>query len=189
LHRGTAGYFEGSYFTGMEGSLRTPCIARWPGKIAAGRKSNEIFHITDWFTTLLVMTGLHVPNDRVIDGKDQSAFLAGKQEKSNREGFIYWNGEKMYGVKWAELQAGAGCAKIPHRSRIAAKQSAYRQSGHRSQRTRAVQPRSISFVDHWRTSAVCLGVPDSVAREPLIPAGAPLDHVPNARASPVKKVA
>jgi len=53
LHRGTAGYFEGSYFTGMEGSLRTPCIARWPGKIAAGRTSNEIVHITDWFTTVL----------------------------------------------------------------------------------------------------------------------------------------
>jgi len=34
----------------MEGSLRTPCIARWPGKIAAGRTSNEIVHITDWFT-------------------------------------------------------------------------------------------------------------------------------------------
>src|SRR5258707_3690430 len=42
LHRGTAGYFEGSYFTGMEASLRTPCIARWPGKIAAGRTSNEM---------------------------------------------------------------------------------------------------------------------------------------------------
>jgi arylsulfatase len=46
LHRGTAGFFEGSYFTGMEASLRTPCIARWPGKIAAGVKSNEIVHIT-----------------------------------------------------------------------------------------------------------------------------------------------
>jgi arylsulfatase len=34
LNRGTAGFFEGSYFTGMEASLRTPCIARWkPGGI------------------------------------------------------------------------------------------------------------------------------------------------------------
>ena len=104
LHRGTGGYFEGSYFTGMEAALRTPCLARWPGRIAAGRTSNEIVHITDWFTTLLTMAGLPVPGDRVIDGKDQSAFLAGNQEHSNREGFIYWNGEKMYGVKWRNFK-------------------------------------------------------------------------------------
>ena len=45
--------------------------ARWSGKIAAGRKSNEIMHITDWFTTLLAMAGLPAQDDRVIDGKDQ----------------------------------------------------------------------------------------------------------------------
>ncbi len=95
LNRGTAGFFEGSYFTGMEASLRTPCIARWPGKIAAGRKSNEIVHITDWFTTLLTMAGLPVPDDRVIDGRDQSPFLSGEQEKSNRKGFLYWIGRLM----------------------------------------------------------------------------------------------
>lgn len=49
--RGTAGYWEGSYFTGMEGSLRTPCLIRWPESIPAGRQSNEIVHITDMFTT------------------------------------------------------------------------------------------------------------------------------------------
>jgi arylsulfatase len=89
LNRGTSGFFEGSYFTGMEASLRTPCIARWPGRIATGHRSDEIVHITDWFTTLLTMANLPVPEDRVIDGKDQSAFLSGAQQKSNREGFIF----------------------------------------------------------------------------------------------------
>jgi arylsulfatase A-like enzyme len=55
---------------------------RWPGKIPAGKKSDEIVHITDWFTTLLRMSGLNVPNDRVIDGVDQSRFLFGQQEHS-----------------------------------------------------------------------------------------------------------
>ena len=87
-----------------EASLRTPCIARWPGKIAVGRKSNEIVHITGWLTTLLTMAGLSVPTDRVIDGRDQSQFLYGKQEKSNREGFLYCNGEKRYGVKWQNFK-------------------------------------------------------------------------------------
>ncbi len=86
LHRGTGGYWEGSYFTGMEASLRTPCIARWPGHIPGVRDSNEIMYVTDWFTTLLSMAGLAVPDDRIIDGKDQTAFLSGEQETSNRDG-------------------------------------------------------------------------------------------------------
>ena len=47
--RGTAGFWDGSYFTGMEGSLRTPCLIRWPGHVAPGRVSNEIVHVTDMF--------------------------------------------------------------------------------------------------------------------------------------------
>lgn len=36
LDRGTSGFWEGSYFTGTEGSLRTPCLVRWPGRIRPG---------------------------------------------------------------------------------------------------------------------------------------------------------
>src|SRR5262249_40797028 len=42
--RGWGGPWSGSYFTAMEASLRVPFIARWPGKIAAGRVSNEVLH-------------------------------------------------------------------------------------------------------------------------------------------------
>lgn len=82
-HRGTGGYWEGSYFTGVEASLRTPCLVRWPKKIPAGVESNEIVHVTDWFATLLEMAGLEAPDDREIDGVDQSAFFYGEQEESN----------------------------------------------------------------------------------------------------------
>jgi hypothetical protein len=44
-------------------------------------------------------------------------YLFGAQEKSNRNGFIYWNGEKMYGVNWARLQAGLGRSQV--RTKIA----------------------------------------------------------------------
>lgn len=88
----------------MEGSLRTPCLVRWPGQVPAGRQSNEIVHVTDWFTTLLTMAGLPVPDDRVIDGVDQSAFLYGRQERSNREGFPFWVGDRLYGVKWQNFK-------------------------------------------------------------------------------------
>jgi arylsulfatase A-like enzyme len=36
LWRGSPGYWEGSYFAGGEGNLRTPCIVRWPGRVQPG---------------------------------------------------------------------------------------------------------------------------------------------------------
>jgi arylsulfatase len=49
--QGSFGPWRGYYFTHMEGSLRVPCIIRWPGRIAAGRVSNEIVHEVDTYTT------------------------------------------------------------------------------------------------------------------------------------------
>jgi arylsulfatase len=98
--RGWAGPWSGSYFTAMEGSLRAPFIARWPGKIPAGRVSNEIVHEVDTFTTLARLAGAAIPQDRIIDGVDQTDFFLGKQEKSNREGFPCYVGDTLYAVKW-----------------------------------------------------------------------------------------
>lgn len=102
--RGHPGFWDGSYFTGMEGSLRTPALVRYPGVVSPGRKSNEIVHITDMFTTLALWAGAKVPDDRIIDGVDQRAFLQGDADKSAREGFPFWMGSRMYGVKWRNFK-------------------------------------------------------------------------------------
>ncbi|MEX1184745.1 MAG: sulfatase-like hydrolase/transferase, partial [Gemmatimonadota bacterium] len=39
--RGSSGPWNGFYNSVMEGGVRTPCIIRWPGRIPAGRVSNE----------------------------------------------------------------------------------------------------------------------------------------------------
>jgi arylsulfatase len=98
--RGWAGPWSGSYFTAMEGSLRVPFIMRWPNRVPAGKISNEIVHQVDTFTTFAKLCGGDMPSDRIIDGVDQSDFLLGKQEKSNREGFPCYVGDQLYGVKW-----------------------------------------------------------------------------------------
>ena len=162
----------------MEGSLRTPCIARWPGKIAAGRRSDEIVHITDWFPTLANMAGVTVPDDRVIDGKDQTPFLFGEQEGSCREGFIYWNGEHMYGVKWRNFKLvfvkqtyftdPALPLGFPHLINL------YTDPKER-------EPVDQLYFHSWTMAHFGRMLADyaaSLQREPLIPAGAPLDFVP-----------
>jgi arylsulfatase len=97
---GTAGPWRGNYFTAWEGSMRAPFLIRWPGKIAAGSVSNEIVHVVDLLPTLGKIAGYEVPDDRIIDGVDQLAFFTGKQKKSNREGFIIYNNDDIYGYKW-----------------------------------------------------------------------------------------
>jgi len=97
---GDSGPWRGTYFTAMEASLRAPFIMRWPGKVPAGRVSNEIVHIVDSYTTLARVGGAPVPKDRPLDGVDQLDFLLGKQEHSNREGFPAYVASRLSAVKW-----------------------------------------------------------------------------------------
>ncbi|MFV0336889.1 MAG: arylsulfatase [Chthoniobacterales bacterium] len=102
--RGSAGMWNGSYFTAMEGSLRVPFIIRWPGHVPAAEMSNEIVHQVDMFNTIATFAGLEVPTDRIIDGVDQADFITGKQKHSNREGFPVYVGDKLVGAKWRNFK-------------------------------------------------------------------------------------
>jgi arylsulfatase len=99
---GTAGPWRSSLFTGYEGALRVPFAIRWPGKIKAGRVSDEIVHEMDLFPTFAKIAGGKVPKDRVIDGIDVSDFLLGKNKKSGRDGFVVYMGNDIFGVKWRD---------------------------------------------------------------------------------------
>ena len=105
LHkRGSAGPWAGSMFTPMEGSNRVPFIIRWPGRVPSDRESDAIVHEVDTFTTLVRLAGANVPQDRPIDGVDQSDLLLGKSEASAREGFPIFFGEKLYAAKWRNFK-------------------------------------------------------------------------------------
>lgn len=100
--RGSAGPWTGTYHTAMEGGLRAPCMVRWPGRVPAGRVSNAIVHVTDLYPTLARVAGAPLPNDRPIDGVDQFDFFTGGQEKSQREGFVYYIKNELRAVKWRD---------------------------------------------------------------------------------------
>ncbi len=99
--RGSSGPWSGFYNTVMEGGIRTPCIIRWPGRIPAGRVSNELVHEIDIFPTLAAAVGGDlVPKDRAIDGVNQLPFLEGKQVKSNRDSVLLYTNQTLRAVKW-----------------------------------------------------------------------------------------
>ena len=84
--------FRGGIGSAYEGGVRVPCIFRWPGKIGAGRTSNQIMCTLDLFSTFALLGGGKIPADRPIDGIDQSDFLLGKQNNSNREWVVWYTG-------------------------------------------------------------------------------------------------
>jgi len=178
-HQGFGGPWRGSYFTGLEGSLRVPFLIRWPGKVPAGMVSNEIVHEMDVFTTLATFAGARVPDDRIIDGLDQSKFFLRKQDKSNRESVIIYVGDEIYGVKWRnwkmvtkELDAGFGVPtksySIPlfYNLHLDPKEQFPMQEAEKSLWVR--YPASEALIEHVAT----------FRKEPAIPPGTPDPYKP-----------
>jgi arylsulfatase A-like enzyme len=183
LWRGSPGYWQGSYFAGGEGNLRTPCIVRWPGRVQAGAVSDEIIHVTDWFSTIVAATGSSAPDDRIIDGVDQLDWLTGAKSTSNREGYLYWMGPELYGVRWRNFKLvlieqkymSDAAVKLPTPRVINLTVDPH-------ERERVSLPHLHTWVA-YHFNALTTAFHDTVAREPLIPIGAPLDHVPTRHSS------
>ena len=92
-HNGDNGIWTGELGSAWEGGLRTVGMMRWPGKIKPNWKSKEMFHEVDFFTTFAALTGAELPTDRAIDGVDQTDYLLGKQEHSNRNSrIVFYDG-------------------------------------------------------------------------------------------------
>ncbi len=97
--------FRSEKDTNWEGAFRVPLLVRWPGKIAAGAVSNEIDQHHEWMPTILEMAGDpdnvekckkgYKAGDKKfrvhLDGYNLLPYLTGKEKKSPREGFIYFD--------------------------------------------------------------------------------------------------
>jgi arylsulfatase len=87
-----------------EGGQRVPGIITWPGMIDADRASDGLFSLMDWFPTMLRLAGAEasVPDDRYIDGVDQTSFLLAGDGDSNRKYLYYWLGTTFSALRVAE---------------------------------------------------------------------------------------
>lgn len=173
--RGTSGPWRGFYNTAMEGGIRTPFMIRWPGRIPAGRVSNEIVHGTDVFATLAHAVGVQVPQDRAIDGVNQLPFFEGRQSKSNRESFIYFApGGQVRAVKWGDWKLHYVWQDEPG-------QPVERTMKLFNLRSDPKEETDIKDANPWVQSAIGKIVSDfwaTVEKYPLIPVGTPDPYTP-----------
>jgi arylsulfatase A-like enzyme len=63
-----------------EDLIKVPMIARWPGKIAAGRRSDSLQSLVDYAPTFLAAAGVTPP--RTMTGRDQLAVWRGEVESA-----------------------------------------------------------------------------------------------------------
>lgn len=88
--------FAGAKGSVYEGGIRVPMTVRWPGGLPGGRTVDEMVHFTDWFPTLLSLTGNERPAGQgsgpPLDGHDVSALLRGETLQTEPRRFWQWNG-------------------------------------------------------------------------------------------------
>ena len=102
---GGATPFRGEKDTNWEGGWRIPCVMRWPGVIKPGRLINDICSLQDFIPTFAAANGEpdlvakvkkgYKIGDKTfkvhLDGVNLFPFLAGKEDKSPRDAFLYWS--------------------------------------------------------------------------------------------------
>ncbi len=106
---GNSRAFKGSIY---EGGIRTPFIARWPGKIKAGSTSNLPAVFYDVMLTLAEIAGASTPKDS--DGISFLPTLTGKGKQAKRE-FLVWDFGGYGGQQAVRLGDWKGLRRNLHR--------------------------------------------------------------------------
>lgn len=83
----SAGPLRGLKASAYEGGIRIPFIARWPGRVAAGRTSDQIAAFWDVLPTLCELTMTEHPSN--IDGISILPTLLGQGNQAQHE-YLYW---------------------------------------------------------------------------------------------------
>jgi arylsulfatase A-like enzyme len=98
-HAGSATPLREGKLTTFEGGVRVPCLARWPGRVPAGRVSGEPFMGIDWLPTFVELCGGTAP-EKKIDGRSIEPLLLGEVGgKSPHEALFFYAGSELQAVR------------------------------------------------------------------------------------------
>jgi arylsulfatase A-like enzyme len=98
-HGGSAGPLRGSKGSTYEGGVRVPFIARWPGRIPAGRSSSDIASIMDLLPTSVALAGGKLPVKVQLDGVDVSSLLLEGKSRHAARRIFYYRGPDLEAVR------------------------------------------------------------------------------------------
>src|SRR4051794_8344261 len=109
-HAGNAAPLREGKMTVFDGGVREPFIARWPGKIPAGKVCREMAMTMDLLPTFARLSGGKTPADRIIDGKDIWPLLSGETEaRSPHKAYYYYWAQHLQAVR-----SGPWKLHLPH---------------------------------------------------------------------------
>jgi arylsulfatase A len=84
----------------LEGGMRVPTIAWWPGKIPAGTATGAVCGMMDVMPTFVKLAGGEAPKDRKLDGADIWPLLNGAKDAAPvHDTFYYYRGFKLEAVR------------------------------------------------------------------------------------------
>lgn len=90
---------RGSKGSTLEGGIRVPAIAWWPGRIPAGSSTDAMTAMMDVLPTFAKLAGAALPGDRKLDGVDLWPVLTGSPAKPPRDTFLYFRGLTLDAVR------------------------------------------------------------------------------------------
>ena len=96
---GVSGPLRGSKGGTLEGGVREPTIAWWPGQIEPGSSSDAIAGTIDVLPTLVGLAGGELRKDRKIDGRNIGPLLRGETTASPHEAWYYYKGTQLEAVR------------------------------------------------------------------------------------------
>ncbi|MGB0580035.1 MAG: sulfatase-like hydrolase/transferase [Limisphaerales bacterium] len=100
-HGGSAKPFRDGKGSSYEGGQRVPCVMRWPGKIAAGSKCQEMATAMDLLPTIAGLTGADLPDKLKLDGHNiQKLMLGGPEAKTPYDQFYYTGNQAVRAGDW-----------------------------------------------------------------------------------------
>lgn len=114
--------FKGTKWTAYEGGVRTPLIARWPGKFPKGKVSNQLIALNDILPTLAGLVGEKLPVGTAKDGHDLlPAFYGNKVDEGRREFVVVRGSGNAYGLrqgKWKVVREGEAQPSDPSKPQV-----------------------------------------------------------------------
>jgi arylsulfatase A-like enzyme len=110
-HR-AAGPLRGGKYSLFEGGTRVPFLVRWPGKVAAGSRSDALVSQIDLYASLARLAGQGLGEDEAPDSVDVLDALVG-DAKDGREELVHQaNGLALRRGSWKYIPPGRGAARL-----------------------------------------------------------------------------